>query len=912
MKNMKFAKIRKESKKFKYGRRRQSERTRSARLGTHTTRTARIGLMAITLVALSAVLAVPTGAPSAPIHNNKNANKLLQKTVNSPKVRQKSAKNYYIPKNNPQNPGGVGNPVQNPTDPKTSPRPNPRSTSPKKSPRPKDWVDDLQKPELQQESLYDRIFINEHLLVLMWTIAADSLIFIGKYCKGKNRYFDVHAWGFGTIAITNLILIVRDLIEAYYEDQNTLEIASKTASQTSPPATLRRVLELILTQKGVLRHAESARILEYSKNTSKDHHIILGLYITIAAVLMALEGLFLRFTIACSKRYKWLQMVKNFDLTWQRKIHFVAGVTMWIVIRWSLLAGAHASELFLRVPIFVFTIVEGVIAFLLFFTYELRYRLQTVYCKVNLASEGVGGVLKDKKNLEILEKLRQKMSPKELKEAYPGKNVVIYLARVYDLGEYVHPGGNWIYRECRFREVSRYLIGAYGVEGTGSRAWRHSQVAFRRLEEHSYIGNLYDDSRDSEWILRSVETGKAGFSHDQPWKLISRSEISGNLFIYQFSHSDFQVKLDALGADWIGRHYILEVNGIRRLYTSCSMLDPGVVEYRKWLKIEFENLMNSGQKDDLEEGGEGREDVLKASEFNGARNLRKRSRNWLENRKNLISDFDQNAAPLSTDRLLIPKEGLNLRSLNTESLILNKNLKKSSKSQHPKNDKIDQKSYPKHSETLTLIIKAYDRPKALSQILKNTPKQSKIKITGPVGQGLPLPSNFSGTIAIIAAGTGILPFIDLLDLLYKKAIFEVLKKTGKEASLSIIQPVQDYSRLFPGGTKFSLFCSFDKIDDFLGFEWIQHLAEISRKHSLGLFECVCRLSESTRRALAPISRTKERFDREFFKERFLTGSGKNGGLKFDRLFVCGPERLHESVLEDLKALGVDKQDIHFV
>lgn len=194
--------------------------------------------------------------------------------------------------------------------------------------------------------------------------------------------------------------------------------------------------------------------------------------------------------------------------------------------------------------------------------------------------------------------------------------------------------------------------------------------------------------------------------------------------------------------------------------------------------------------------------------------------------------------------------------------------------------------YPTHSESLTMVIKAYDDPLALSHRLKVAPIGSKYNIQGPIGAGLEIKESFSGECVIIAAGTGILPFIDLLDMLYKKILQAVCKI--KNLDSNFIKPEQDYSKFFPGA-KFKLLCAFRTLDDFIGYEWIGHMAKLSAEHNLNIFSCICRIK--TDQELSGIKKTRDYFNKDFFK--------KTMGLNADKIFVCGPPLMHVSIQNDL-------------
>ena len=59
----------------------------------------------------------------------------------------------------------------------------------------------------------------------------------------------------------------------------------------------------------------------------------------------------------------------------------------------------------------------------------------------------------------------------------------------------------------------------------------------------------------------------------------------------------------------------------------------------------------------------------------------------------------------------------------------------------------------------------------------------KYHIEGPYGLGLNLKPSFSGKIAIVSSGTGIIPFMDLFDILLKRQVYMKLLKDGRDTSV---------------------------------------------------------------------------------------------------------------------------------
>lgn len=71
---------------------------------------------------------------------------------------------------------------------------------------------------------------------------------------------------------------------------------------------------------------------------------------------------------------------------------------------------------------------------------------------------------------------------------------------------------------------------------------------------------------------------------------------------------------------------------------------------------------------------------------------------------------------------------------------------------------------------LPLIIKRYrNRPESFTHLFYAASKP-EVHISGPKGRGLCLDAVPRGDIVLIAGGTGLFPFLDLLDLLFKATV----------------------------------------------------------------------------------------------------------------------------------------------
>lgn len=65
----------------------------------------------------------------------------------------------------------------------------------------------------------------------------------------------------------------------------------------------------------------------------------------------------------------------------------------------------------------------------------------------------------------------------------------IFNNTVIDLTGMTHPGGNFIWKSVKGREISRFLYGAYGLENTLIPPYKHSIYAYQMIKQ-STVGYL--------------------------------------------------------------------------------------------------------------------------------------------------------------------------------------------------------------------------------------------------------------------------------------------------------------------------------------------------------------------------------------------------------------------------------------
>ena len=162
--------------------------------------------------------------------------------------------------------------------------------------------------------------------------------------------------------------------------------------------------------------------------------------------------------------------------------------------------------------------------------------------------------------------------------------------------------------------------------------------------------------------------------------------------------------------------------------------------------------------------------------------------------------------------------------------------------------------------SLKLIYKAYTGGK-MTQYLFSLPSGSALTIQGPLGPGLMLDS-LKGNYLAFAGGTGLVPFLDLLYLIW-------LKK----------ESIEDFS--------FTLYLFFRNYEESFCLDLVKKIQEIIPE-----FFCLRLIITSNRKS--------------FIIENEI---GALASQKYDKVWLCGPSGLNRRVYDGLVAHGVDKYSI---
>jgi len=169
---------------------------------------------------------------------------------------------------------------------------------------------------------------------------------------------------------------------------------------------------------------------------------------------------------------------------------------------------------------------------------------------------------------------------------------------------------------------------------------------------------------------------------------------------------------------------------------------------------------------------------------------------------------------------------------------------------------------------------------------------------------LDLKKNSNGTHIIFCGGTGILPFIDLLDFLLKKSIYHILLTTlGKTMAEQTNYFKEDYESAFGSKFKVILYGAFQTKEEFEYFGFILTLFNINKKYNLNYFDMILRFTDGTE--LPGLKIINSYFDDNFFSSNIVAD-------ECSKVFICGNPKMNKLIPEICIKNQIGKDKIYLV
>lgn len=158
-----------------------------------------------------------------------------------------------------------------------------------------------------------------------------------------------------------------------------------------------------------------------------------------------------------------------------RKVHALLGFTMWAASKWTI----HTMSDYIDYNWLKYSYLIGRIVTPLFVIGMETYRI--LGNKKEVKNTFVRRIITPEQR-SIVNRLKQGATTDELKSDYPHKTILLFKHLIYDLTDTTHPGGDIIFAEHNFKEISRYVLGTHPSEAVNFPSFIHSQAAYSLLD----------------------------------------------------------------------------------------------------------------------------------------------------------------------------------------------------------------------------------------------------------------------------------------------------------------------------------------------------------------------------------------------------------------------------------------------
>ena len=178
------------------------------------------------------------------------------------------------------------------------------------------------------------------------------------------------------------------------------------------------------------------------------------------------------------------------------------------------------------------------------------------------------------------------------------------------------------------------------------------------------------------------------------------------------------------------------------------------------------------------------------------------------------------------------------------------------------------------------MMKIYTNGKLTSGLKSVDFVNTSVQISIPRGRGLQLDTTAPGRIVIVAGGTGLFPFSDLIDLLYKAHVIEESHPMASELiHKDPLLKKRPFSKYF-----FVFLIAINEPEDIHPIT----LGQLIRLSQHGkLVKVVLRVSKNADKLSKSAGNIQ--FTREYFNKRVLAEASVQG---FSRVWICGPPKLN--------------------
>ena len=180
--------------------------------------------------------------------------------------------------------------------------------------------------------------------------------------------------------------------------------------------------------------------------------------------------------------------------------------------------------------------------------------------------------------------------------------------------------------------------------------------------------------------------------------------------------------------------------------------------------------------------------------------------------------------------------------------------------------------------TLDIVVKEYPPHGRMSTHIHSLDPNDSLTITGPLGPGLLLTPELTGHFIGFGAGTGVLPFLDLVEFLWWKELY-----TREMVSDARYSCLDNFS--------FTLYASFMRPEDVIASDLLKHTHTLCSQSSFHRFQLVLIINTEFKGKLDTV-----------ITEVLTTQSP-------ERVWICGPAGFNRWVRKLAQGVSVKREDI---
>ncbi|KAL4471634.1 hypothetical protein ABPG74_008527 [Tetrahymena malaccensis] len=599
------------------------------------------------------------------------------------------------------------------------------------------------------------------VLLVVWGFLVDISIICVRYFKAQKKYLRFHASTFAIGNISSLIVIFCQI------SQRTSYINNINQQPQDEVA-----------------------------------HFAMGISMTVLITFQHLIGLICKFNFENEDGSQKIHCLKL--------LHKISGYLIYLLGKANVMIGVNMFEKRYFVQsdntnYWMAKVLGGIYAiqFILLASIEFTYRQEPeILIRQKKNTNKYADINKQKQHADIIELLNNHTPVNIINKQFPNILYVVHENSVYDITEIQHPGGQFILKHIKGKEISRYFNGGYGYEGISMPPYRHTLYAHNLLKEF-YIGDIKNDYYNI-FIEKEQIQKEQNYLPKNVFKLFQVQDVIPSYSVFLFQHDQYQFRTYLPGVRWFGRSVVVS-----------PLLDTVSIYPRNYsvvLAFMYENF---------------------------------------KYRTEVIRYF-----------------------------------------QYRMRDEVGVVPNPKHikvSNSLYLLIKKEDRKttNGLSKFI-HLNVHKLYYISEPVGHGIEIDENSDGEHIIFAAGTGVLPFLDLFDYLLKKLLYTILLERFGFKEAQIINPYnENYEKTFRSQFKIRFFGAFKSKAQCYGYQIISDLHIFCQQFEKDWFQAVVRFGSSESDEFLPFS--KLYFDNLFINDAL------SKSLSITKFLICGPPEFNKNI-----------------